>query len=107
MFQAPDPEDPFDALNTLPSAEPPRPWGAVDLFVFAFFFVATVIFFSVAALPLIQIFRPSTRLEDLTLVDQVVLQGLMDVVLVGFILFLVKLRRRRFLETIHWYRRYR
>jgi membrane protease YdiL (CAAX protease family) len=43
----------------------------------------------------------------LTVVDQVVLQGLMDVVLVAFIMFLVKIvRHRRFLETIHWYRRH-
>ena len=108
MFQTPDPEDPFDSLHTFPPVEPPRhPWGPLDLFVFAFFFIATVIFFSVAALPLMQIIRPSARLEDLTVVDQVVLQGVMDLVLVAFIFLLVKLRQRRFLETIHWYRRYR
>jgi membrane protease YdiL (CAAX protease family) len=37
-------------------------------------------------------------------VEQVVLQGLIDAILVGFILFLVKVGRHRgFFETIHWY----
>ena len=51
--------------------------------------------------------RPVSRIDDLTVVDQVVLQALMDVVIVAFIMFLVRVvRRRRFLETIHWYKRH-
>jgi membrane protease YdiL (CAAX protease family) len=54
-----------------------------------------------------RIFRPDVSVQDLTVVEQVVLQGVMDVVLVAFIQCLVKVvRHRGFLETIHWYPRH-
>src|SRR5436190_8458811 len=99
MFQTEEPGDPFQPIRFR--------WGAADLVAFAFFFLTTVIFFPLAAITVMRIFRPSLRVADLTAVDQVVLQGLMDVVLVAFIMFLVKVvRGLRFLETIHCYRQH-
>jgi membrane protease YdiL (CAAX protease family) len=79
-------------------------WRGADFVAFAAFFLATVVFFPLAALYTIRVFRPGLRLADLTAVHQIVLQGLMDLVLVAFIMLLVKVRRRSFLETIHWHR---
>jgi membrane protease YdiL (CAAX protease family) len=108
MFETPDPEDPFESLHAFQPVEPPRErWGVRDLLLFAFFFLLTVIFFPLAAVSVMRFFDPGLRLQDLTVVQQVVLQGFMDIVLVGFIMFLVKVvHHRSFLETIHWYRRH-
>ena len=108
MFETPDTEDPFESLHAFQPVEPPvQRWGARDLFLFAIFFLATVIFFPLAAVSLMRIFDPGLRVQDLTVVQQVVLQGFMDIVLVAFIMFLVKVvHHRRFRETIHWYRRH-
>src|SRR5215471_17274207 len=102
MYQTPDPEGPFHPLQPFREIERrTHPWSAVDLFVFAFFFLATVVFFPLSALAVMRIFRPDVSVQDLTVVEQVVLQGVMDVVLVAFIMFLVKVvRHRGFLETI-------
>src|ERR1051326_2579622 len=108
MFETPDPDDRLQPPHPYVPFERPRPaWGAADLFLFAFFFLLTVIFFPLIGLYAIRLVRPGTNLQNLTLVEQLVLQGLMDIVLVAFIMFLVKVvRRRGFLETIHWYRRH-
>jgi membrane protease YdiL (CAAX protease family) len=108
MFQTPEPDDRIDPSPGFGPYEPSgHTWGPYDLFVFAFFFLVTVIFFPLAALSVMRIFRPDVRVQDLTVVEQVVLQGIMDVVLVAFIMFWVKVvRHRHFRETIHWYRRH-
>ena len=108
MFETPDPEDPFDSVHSFrPIEHPESRWATIDLFAFAFFFLATVVLFPLAAVAVMRIFDPGLRVQDLTVVEQVVLQGLMDIVLVAFIMFQVKVvRHRRFLETIHWYRRH-
>jgi len=102
MFEPQEPADP-----AAPFEQRKPGWGVADLVVFAVFFLGTVLFFPLIALYTMRIFRPSLRVADLSTVDQVVLQGLMDVLLVAFIFFLVKVvRGRSFLETIHWYRRH-
>ena len=93
MLEIPEPEHTASA------------WRGADFVAFAVFFLATVVFFPIAAIYTIRVFRPGLRFSDLTAVHQIVLQGLMDVVLVAFIMFLVKVvRKRSFLETIHWRR---
>jgi len=77
----------------------------VDLIVFAVFFLLTVLFLPITVLRVWHIFKPELRVADLTTVDQVILQGLMNSVLVGFIAFLIKVvHRQSFVETIHWFR---
>src|SRR5215470_7631145 len=95
MLDAPEPES---QLRT-------QSWGVADFVAFATFFFGTVLLFPVAAIYVIRIFRPGLQFKDLTAVHQIVLQGLMDLVLVTFIVFLVKVvRGRPFLETINWRR---
>ena len=93
-------------MHELEPSELPTPrWSAADLAVFAFFFLATVVFFPMLALMVMSLFRPGMKPSDLTAIDQVVLTGLMDMILVAFIMFLVKVvRGRSFKETIHWQR---
>ncbi len=84
---------------------PKSPWRIADLIVFAVFFLLTVLFLPITALRVWHIFNPELRVADLTAVDQVILQGLMNSVLVGFIAFLIKVvHRQSFVETIHWFR---
>lgn len=84
---------------------PQSPWRIADLIVFAVFFLLTVLFLPITALRVWHIFNPELRVADLTAVDQVILQGLMNSVLVGFIAFLIKVvHRQSFVETIHWFR---
>ncbi len=80
---------------------PENPWSLVDLIVFAIFFGVTL-----AALPLVwRILHPAATPSSLTAVDQIVAQGVMDLMLVGFIAFLVKaIHGKSFRDTIHWYR---
>ena len=84
---------------------PQNPWRIADLVVFAVFFLLTVLFLPITALRVWHIFNPELRVADLTAVDQVVLQGLMNIALVGFIAFLIKVvHQQSFVETIHWFR---
>ena len=84
---------------------PKSPWRIADLIVFAVFFLLTVLFLPITVLRVWHIFSPELRVADLTAVDQVILQGLMNSVLVGFIAFLIKVvHRQSFVETIHWFR---
>jgi len=84
-----------------------RRWGFADLAAFTFFFFGTVLFFPLIALYILRIFKPTLQITDLSTVDQVLLQGLMDIVLVSFIFFMVKVvRGMNFLETIHWRQQY-
>src|SRR5438552_13190730 len=83
---------------------PKSPWRITDLIVFAVFSLLTVLFLPITALRVWHIFNPELRVADLTAVDQVILQGLMNSVLVGFIVFLIKVvTRQSFVEWFHWF----
>jgi len=101
-YPLPDPE------SRIGPPEPERPqsvWGMADLVVFGVFFLLTVLFLPLSLVRLWRMFNPGLRVADLTAVDQVILQGIMNLVLVGFIAFLIKVvHRQPFLETIHWFR---
>jgi len=84
---------------------PKSPWRIADLIVFAVFSLLTVLLLPITVLRVWHIFNPELRVTDLTAVDQVILQGLMNTILVGFIAFLIKVvHRQSFVETIHWFR---
>jgi uncharacterized protein len=88
-----------------PVPQPQHPWGLADLVVFAVFFGLTVLFLPLTVLRVWHIFNPALRVKDLSPVDQVILQGLMNIVLVVFIAFLIKVvHRQSFADTIHWFR---
>ena len=76
---------------------PQYPWRMTDLVVFGVFFLFVVFLLNVIVIRFWG--------KDLTAMSQVVLQGLMDGMLVGFIAFLIKVvHRQSFLQTIHWSR---
>ncbi len=78
-------------------ASPPHPWRMADLVAFAVFFLFTMFLLNVMVLRFWG--------KDVTAMSQVMLQGIMDGMLVGFIAFLVKVvHQQRFLETIRWVR---
>ena len=94
-----------DSPPGIEEPEPINPWRMADLVVFAVFFVLTVLFLPLAIIRVWRIFNPNLRIADLTAVDQVMLQGIMNLVLVGFIAFLIKvIHGKSFVETIHWFR---
>jgi membrane protease YdiL (CAAX protease family) len=87
--------------------EPQSPWSSVDLIVFGVFFGLTVLLLPAGLIWLWRFVDPALKADQLTAVDLVLVQGIMNVVLVAFIAFLVKsVHRRSFRETLHWYRNY-
>ena len=103
MFSLPDPQ-PLDEF------EPPKPqsrWSMVDLVVFGVFFALTVLLLPLSVIRLWRIFNPDFGLADLTAPGQVLLQGIMNLFIVGFIAFLIKVvHGQSFTGTIHWFRNY-
>ena len=103
-----------DMINSLPDplpepeiTEPRNPWSAVDLIVFGVFFGVTVLLLPAGIIWLWRFFDPALRAADLTTVDLVLVQGMMNLVLVSFIAFLIKVvHHQAFLEAIHWFRNY-
>src|SRR5437870_7599070 len=96
--------DPFAEPERL---EPQNPWSSVDLIVFGVFFGLTVVVLPAGLIWLWRFINPDLKTDQLTAVDLVLVQGIMNLVLVGFIAFLVKgVHRRSIRETIHWYRNY-
>lgn len=65
-------------------------WGRRDLAAAALFFLGTVLFLPTSVILLLQSFRPELRVEDLSGVEQISIQALLDLVLVGFVVFLIK-----------------
>ena len=99
MHSLPDPEPELDRR------EQGIPWSIADLIAFAFFFGLTILLLPAITVRIWRLFNPGLRLSDLTAVDQVLLQGVLNALLVGFIAFLVKVvHRRPFLATIHWFK---
>lgn len=96
----PDPEPSIEPLG------PPRsPWTMLDLVVFGVFFALTVLLLPFSIISVWRIFDPGLRVADLTATDQVLLQGIMNLVIVGFIAFLIRVvHGQSFIETIHWFK---
>src|SRR5947208_9841981 len=96
--------DPFAEPERL---EPQNPWSSVDLIVFAVFFALAVLALPAGLIWLWRFIDPGLKADQLPAVDLVLVQGIMNLALVAFIAFLVKvIHRRSFIETIHWYRNY-
>src|SRR5262245_23691465 len=79
-------------------------WSGLDLGVFAILFGLTVLFVPPVALLVIRIFKPGIGPQDLSGAEMVLIQGVMDLVLVGFVFLIVKMHGKSFAETIHWRR---
>jgi len=100
----PDPEPRFEGQRELP---PPGPFSMADLVVFGAFFALTVLLLPVSVLRIWHIFNPEFRVADLTATDQIFIQGVMNLVIVGFIAFLIKVvHGLSFVQTIHWFKNF-
>ena len=88
-------------------AEPPPQfqWGRQDLIAFAVFFVATVLLLPGGAILLYRFFQPDLAMENLSGVQLILIQAVMDFLLVGFILFLVFIHGEPLLRTLHFIRK--
>lgn len=88
------------------TSEPPVPdsfrWSFTDLIVFGLGFALTVFLLPAAAVIAKRALQPESGAIEFTGVELVLMQGLMDLILVGLIFLLVRLYRRSFLRTIHW-----
>jgi membrane protease YdiL (CAAX protease family) len=81
-------------------------WKAIDLIIFSAFFLATVLFLPLAAFLLLRLFQPKLQITELSGVQQILIQALMDFLLVGFIFFLIGiLHGRPILPTLRFIRR--
>ena len=89
-----------------PSADaggPQRQWGRLDLAAAAAFFVGTILFLPLAIVLIMQAFRPGLRVQDLSGVEQISIQALLDLALVGFVVFLITVVHGWPLrETMRW-----
>ena len=89
--------------------QPPREfrWTKRDLGVFAIFFGLTILFLPLLMLQVLRLFWPELTAANLTGVQLVLIQAVMDLILIGFIFFLVKVvHGLKFLEAIKWTRVY-
>src|SRR5204862_494139 len=88
----------------LSEQEPPSfRWHRADLVAFAAFFVAVVVILPGAIFLLLRLFQPGLEFGDLSGVEQILIQAFMDIVLVAFIFFLIKvLHGQPILESLHW-----
>jgi membrane protease YdiL (CAAX protease family) len=91
MYPLPDPAPQFEKQEPLT-----KPWSIVDLGLFIGFSVL-VAFVALAV----------SQMLNLGPVQQVVLQGVMNAVLIGFIAVQARVvHRQSFVSTIHWFRNY-
>jgi len=76
-----------------------------DLIVFAVFCIATLFVLPFSIIRIWRIFEPGIRVSNLSAIDQIVLQGIMNVVIVAFIAFLIRVvHGQSFTKTIHWFK---
>jgi membrane protease YdiL (CAAX protease family) len=85
-------------------APQPVPWHRADLAIFAAFFLAVIFIFPVGVVLLLKVLRPSFEIEKASGVVLILLNALMDGLIVGFIVFLVRLHGKPLLETLRWVR---
>src|SRR5262245_32618939 len=78
-------------------------WEVLDLIAFFAFSVATVVFLPGALFLVLRLFQPGLQVKNLSGVQQILIQALMDIVLVGFIVFLVAaVHRMPVLRTLYF-----
>ena len=95
---------PFTDSDGVPTPAPFR-WTSLDLTVFGVFFALTVLFLPLLMFQVLRLFQPRLTLASLSGSQQVLLQAIMDLVLVGFIVFLIRVvHGLPLLATIRWSR---
>jgi membrane protease YdiL (CAAX protease family) len=81
-------------------------WHATDLIAFVAVLGGVLFVVPLAIFLVLQSFRPGFQLADLSGVVQILLQGLLLLLLVGFIVFVIRVvHRQPLLESLRWVRR--
>jgi membrane protease YdiL (CAAX protease family) len=107
MNSMPEPIDPFEPKPSPPAAQQGIPWGVLDIVVFGVFFGLTILVLPALLVWILRMFNPSVQITSLSATVQVLFQGVMDLILAGFITFLIKVvHREPFFQAIRWYRNY-
>lgn len=87
----------------VPQQGPSFRWEVQDLIAFFAFSVGTVLFLPGAVFLVLRLFRPGLQVKNLSGVQQIFIQAFMDIVLVGFIMFLVAaVHRMPILRTLYF-----
>ena len=85
---------------------PPSPsfrWHRADLIAFAAFFVGVVLVVPSGIFLVIRLFRPGLQPADLSGVEQILMQAFLNLVIVGFILFMIRVvHDQPILESLRW-----
>lgn len=102
------PEEQPEEQSRQPGAhieELPLPGMVLSLVGFGIFFIGSVLLIPAGIFRFMQVFNPQLRFTDLSAVEQVLIQAILNVTLVGFIYILVRVvYREPFRQFIHWFR---
>jgi len=91
--------------SPVPQQGPTFRWEVQDLVAFFAFSVATIVFLPGAVFLVLRLFQPGLQVQNLSGVQQILIQAFMDIVLVGFIVFLVTaVHRMPILRTLYFVR---
>jgi membrane protease YdiL (CAAX protease family) len=75
-------------------------WAPIDLAIFISFFLGTVFLLTPGAVLVWRLFDPSLTLESLSILQELMIQGLMNLVIVGFIFLMIKFHDGSVLATL-------
>lgn len=78
------------------------PWHAADLAIFVGFFVGAVVLIPFGFLLILRILQPN--LTEPPPLGLIVAQALINIAVVGFIVFIIRLHGQSVLQTLHWIR---
>src|SRR5262245_19287636 len=91
--------------SPVPQQGPIWRWEVQDLVAFFAFSVATIVFLPSAVFLVLRLFQPGLQVQNLSGVQQILIQAFMDIVLVGFIVFLVAaVHRMPILRSLYFVR---
>jgi membrane protease YdiL (CAAX protease family) len=77
-------------------------WAPIDLAVFISFFLGTVFIVTPGAFLVWRFFDPTLTVDTISVFQELLIQGLMNVVVVGFILLMIKFHEGSILPTLRF-----
>jgi membrane protease YdiL (CAAX protease family) len=82
----------------------PVPWHRADLAAFAGFFLVAVLLLPLGVFFLFRLLRPGSQPTEPSGLELILAQALIDIAVVGFICFVIRLHGLPILRTLHWVR---
>jgi len=92
-------------MDSFPEQEIVRPdWTFADLAVFGTFFALTLLILPWAIVSILAGFIPGLTIDNIPGIAQILIQGALNLIWVGFIFFLIKsIHHRSIRESLHWF----